>query len=96
MDLNVLKTKPKVRKFTLDSEQVIALFGEPVDFHIYWPMKIETFARVSTMSNMELVKELLVDKDGNKMFNDASDEVFDKIHHLIPAIAFAVFTEMGK
>lgn len=96
MDLKSLKTKQEVRKFVLDDEEVISLFGEPVDFYIYWPMKMETFVEVTSMSNLDLVKRLLVDEKGEKLFADGDDSVFDRIHHLVPRISLKVFEEMGK
>lgn len=74
MDLKQIAEKPTLVKLTLDKEHIIKTYGEPVDFYMYDRQSIPTFMKMSALENdtgemIEMVKELVMDKNGNRMLD---------------------------
>jgi hypothetical protein len=69
MNINEFVSKPKPRKLSLDSPEFIEEFGTVLEFFIMWPMPIEKFAKLSKMTNIELVTEVVINEDGSKVFD---------------------------
>lgn len=69
MELSKIATTPKLECLTLDSEQIIEAYGEPIEFWIYDRQDIPTYLRLSeikgnTAGLIEIVKTLIKDSKG--------------------------------
>lgn len=73
MKLNQLAAKPKLIPFTLDDEETIKEFGEPVEFYSYDRQPLEVFMKLASaqqqdMSSMiDIVRTLILDEDGKQI-----------------------------
>jgi hypothetical protein len=93
MNINELVSKPKPRKFEVNTPEIIEKYGSPMEFYMMWPMSIEQFAGLSKMNNIELVTEVLVNEDGSKVFTDGvSLDGF----LLVGPIASLIWETLGK
>lgn len=75
MKLKELAAKPKLVKITLDAEELITKYGEPIEFYIYDRQPVEKFVRLATtMSDdyaaaINIINDLLLDDKGNAMLS---------------------------
>ena len=75
MKLNQLAAKPKLIPFTLDDEETVKEFGEPVEFYSYDRQPLEVFMKLASaqqqdMSSMiDIVRTLILDEDGKQIIS---------------------------
>jgi hypothetical protein len=73
MKLNQLAAKPKLIPFTLDDEDTVKEFGEPVEFYSYDRQPLEVFMKLASaqqqdMSSMiDIVRTLILDEQGKQI-----------------------------
>ena len=75
MKLNQLAAKPKLIPFSLDDEETVKEFGEPVEFYSYDRQPLEVFMKLASaqqqdMSSMiDIVRTLILDEDGKQIIS---------------------------
>jgi hypothetical protein len=76
MKLSQLASKPQLIKVSIDDDDVIAEFGEPLEFWIYDRQDMDKFVKLATLDYTKfaevtaLVKELVLDEEGNQVIKD--------------------------
>ena len=106
MKLSQLAAKPQLIKITLEDEAIVSKYGEPLEFYIYDRQTIQTFARMAAIkaedfsSAAELVKDLILDEQGNKVIDNESilptDVMMRAITKVIEELGKSVTTESKK
>lgn len=80
MKLADIKAKPQLIKISLDDEDIVKEYGEPLDFWTWDRQPMTTFVRMAategadTAKIFELVKTLVLDENGKQLFNDKDEE----------------------
>jgi hypothetical protein len=75
MKLKELAAKPKLVKITLDAEELVAKYGEPIEFYIYDRQPVERFVKLATSMGddygqaIAIINDLLLDELGKPMLN---------------------------
>jgi len=94
MNLTDLAQKPKLIKLTLDHHEVTEKYGEALTFYVYDRQPLQTFAALASanpednFSNVaELMSDLILDKDGNKVITDDKILPMDVLTHAIKSIS---------
>lgn len=87
---------PKPTLFTLDQPEVIEAYGEALDGFLMLPVPLDLYVKMqdtsAAMTNIDLVRELLVDENGNKKLTPEQS-----LHPtLIGLIANKIWNELGK
>lgn len=75
MQLKQLAAKPKLNLISLDSEQIISLYGEPLEFYMWDRQDIPTFLKIVQMKEdklelFNLLKTVVLDETGKPILND--------------------------
>lgn len=76
MKLSQLAAKPQLIKVEMSDEEVIKQYGEALEFWIWDRQDMEKFVRLATLDYQNfgevtsLVKELLLDEEGNPIIKD--------------------------
>ena len=76
MKLSELAVKPQLTKITIDSEQLVEKYGEPVDFYVLDRLPLDKYTKLASVktedfsSMIDLVKELILDEDGKPVMDD--------------------------
>ena len=76
MKLSELATKPQLTKITIDSEELVTKYGETIDFYVLDRLPLEKYTKLASVktedfsSMIDLVKELVLDEDGNCIMDD--------------------------
>jgi hypothetical protein len=98
MKLSQLASKPQLIQITLDDENTVTKYGESIEFWIYDRQSIQTFAKMATIkaddfsSAADLVKDLILDEQGNRVVNNESILPTDVMMKVITK----VIEELGK
>lgn len=97
MDLSQLAETPKLVHLQLDSEDIVAKYGEPLDFWIYDRQNITTYMRLASMENdtgslVEEVKKLVMTKDGKPMLKEDQTLPLDIMMPMVEKVV----TELGN
>ncbi len=80
MKLSQIKAKPQLIKISIDDEDIVAEYGEPLEFYTWDRQPMEVFVRMATTDGLdtakifELVRTLVLDEDGKRIFNEKDDE----------------------
>lgn len=97
MKITSLVAEPQLIKITLDSEQILETYGEPIEFWVYDRQPIETYFRLGQNPDdvgtiMDLVKHMILDETGAPVISG------DQVLPLDVALqAFnQVVTQLGK
>jgi len=78
MNLKDLATKPQLVKMTLDDEDIISQYGEPLDFWVYDKQPIDQFLKMASSAKDDIgalgltVKGLVLDEQGNEIIQDGT------------------------
>lgn len=106
MKLSQLASKPQLIQIKLDDANTIEKYGEALEFWIYDRQSIQTFAKMATIkpddfsSAADLVKDLILDEQGNRVINDESilptDVMMKAITKVIEELGKSVSTESKK
>ena len=76
MKLTELATKPKLTKITIDSEELVEKYGESIDFFVLDRLPLDKYTKLASVktedfsSMIDLVKELVLDEDGNPVMDE--------------------------
>jgi len=76
MNLRDLAAKPQLIKLTLDDEDIVATYGDSLDFYTWDRQPMDVFLRVAASDRQDfgqlvnVLKELVLDADGNPVMTD--------------------------
>lgn len=79
MKLSQIAKKPQLTKITLDDEEIVKEFGEPLEFYTWDRQPMDVFLRLSAVDPgnqtaiVSSVRDLVMDEEGNKILS--GDEV---------------------
>lgn len=92
MKLTDFVSTPTPKKLIVNTPEVVAAYGEPLEFYILNPMPIEIYLKLSSLSTVEFLKEVLVKEDGTKAITEGSSLPGT----LIPLVANVIWQDLGK
>lgn len=98
MKLNQIAAKPKLIIVTLDDEEIVKEYGEPVEFFTWDRQPLEVFMKLANANQQDqtqminIVRTLILDEDGKEIIND---ENMLPTNLLIKAIA-KIVEKLGK
>lgn len=98
MKLAQIAKKPTLTVMTLDDEETVKEFGEPLEFYTWDRQPMDMFLRLSTVDPnnqsaiISAVKELVMDEKGNKVLD--GDEVLPT--HIMLRVMTKVVEGLGK
>ena len=90
MKLSALSAKPQLTKLSLDDEDIIKEFGEPIEFWTWDRQPLDTFMKLASVSQgnpkemFTIVRTMLLDEDGKEIIKEDS---IPPSHVLLKAIA---------
>jgi hypothetical protein len=73
MDLRTITATPQLTKLTLDDEDTIKIYGEPLDFYTWDRQPLDVFLKFSVLDRGDfsavvmLLKDLILNADGSKV-----------------------------
>lgn len=76
MKLTQLSKQPQLIKLSLDDEETIEQYGEPLEFWIYDRIDMNTFVKMAVLKPddfgrmVETVQHLILDEDGSPIIRD--------------------------
>ena len=76
MKITQLLAKPKLIAISIDDEDTVKAFGEPIEFYIWDRQPMDKFIKLAQLkendmeSLMAAVKELVLDEEGNKVLGE--------------------------
>jgi len=76
MNLKDLAAKPTLIKLTIDDEDIVKQYGEPLDFWTWDRQPMDVFLKVATSDNTNfteiatILKDLVLDADANPVMTD--------------------------
>jgi hypothetical protein len=95
MNIKEFASKPELMEVTLDNEDLIEKYGEPITFYTYNIVRMSTYfdffnARSNNeFSNLDkMMKSMILDKDGKQVLADDEDLPID--------IAAATINKIGE
>lgn len=92
MNINDFVSKPTIKTLTIDSEEILKEYGEPIEFNILLPIPIEDYASLTKLTTADFVAKMLVDKDGQKVLTEGKSlSLF-----LLSPIKDKIWLELGK
>jgi hypothetical protein len=98
MKLNQLAAKPQLIMITLDDEDTVKEFGEPIEFYTWDRQPLETFMKLANASAqeisklVEIVRTLILDENGKQVIQG---ELMLPGHILIKVIS-KIVDKLGK
>lgn len=75
MQLKELAAKPKLNKVVIDTDNIISLYGEPLEFYMWDRQDIPTFLKIVQMKEdklelFNLLKDVVLDEAGTPVLQD--------------------------
>jgi hypothetical protein len=75
MKLTDLVSKPALTKLTLDDEETVKQYGEPLDFYTMLPMPLDVFMQFQLSTDgkdnlVNVLKDVILDEEGKKVLRD--------------------------
>jgi hypothetical protein len=76
MKLKELAIKPQLTKIIIDSEALVEKYGETIEFFVLDRLPLDKYTRLASVktddfsSMIDLVKELVLDEDGNPVMDE--------------------------
>lgn len=76
MKLKTLAKKPQLVKVELDAENLVAKYGEPIEFWIYDRYEMDTYLKLMNSDEKDftrlssVIKSMVMDEDGSPVFED--------------------------
>lgn len=73
MKLNNLISKPQLVKVELNDEEIVAQFGEPIEWYVYDRQPIDRFLKLASSDGsnseqiVELMREMVLDEEGKPL-----------------------------
>jgi hypothetical protein len=98
MKLNQIAAKPKLITITLDDEEIVKEFGEPVEFQTWDRQPLEVFMKLASANQqdqsqmIDIVRTLILDENGKQIIDG---ENMLPTNMLIKAIA-KIVEKLGK
>jgi hypothetical protein len=95
MNLKDLVATPKLIKITVNDDDIVKKYGEPLDFWTWDRQPMDTFLKVAGSGSdyatiIEVVKDLVVDEDGNRVIKDGmtlpSDVLINVVNKIIEVL----------
>jgi hypothetical protein len=92
MDLKKIASKPKLQKFTLDSEYVIKEYGEPLEFYMWDRQSMSTYIRLSSIDKTDfaemitVIRDLVLDEQGTPQLSDGEELPVNVMLDLIKSV----------
>jgi hypothetical protein len=98
MNLSDLAKKPQLIKISLDDEETVKEFGEPIEFWTWDRQPMDTFLKLASMSDsnygtiVTAVKGLIMDETGREILGDG--ETLPS--HIMMRVVNRLVTMLGK
>jgi hypothetical protein len=74
MNLKNLAAKPQLIKITIDDEEIVTEYGEPLDFWTWDRQPIDSYLKMANGGEsgmiLEVVKNNVLDEEGNQVIAD--------------------------
>lgn len=76
MKLNQLAAKPKLVVFSIDDEETVKEFGEPLEFYSWDRQPLDIFMKLANANQndmggmIDIVKKLILDEDGKEILSN--------------------------
>lgn len=76
MKITQLAKKPQLIEIKITDEQIVKEFGEPIEFYTYDRQPLDVFMKLATATQsggsdvINIVKDLILDENGNKVLID--------------------------
>jgi hypothetical protein len=76
MKINQLANKPQLIQVTLDDNQTVELYGEPIEFWTWDRQPLDVFMKLASVKEdnpaeiINLVRTLILDEQGNQIVTD--------------------------
>jgi hypothetical protein len=76
MKLKELAIKPQLTKIIIDSDALVEKYGETIEFFVLDRLPLDKYTRLASVktddfsSMIDLVKELVLDEDGNPVMDE--------------------------
>jgi len=92
MNLKDLAAKPQLIKLTIDDADIVAQYGDSLDFYTWDRQPMDTFLKVAASPDRsfavmaEVLKDMVMNEDGSPAIEDG--------YVLPPKVMIAVFTKM--
>ena len=92
MNLKDLAKQPQLIKVTIDDEEIVKEYGEPLDFYCYDRQPMDMFLKVAANDKSDfaelanLLKDMVLDENGEQVIKDGLV--------LPPKVMIPVFTKM--
>jgi hypothetical protein len=98
MKLSQIASKPQLTKLTIDDEDIVSQFGEPLEFWTWDRQPLDKFMKLASIKDdnpveiINLVRTMILDEEGKEII---SEEVMLPTNVLIRVISVIVET-LGK
>jgi len=75
MKINQLASKPQLIKLTIDDEEIVAEYGEAIEFWTLDRQPLDTFMKLATASQtdptqiIDIVRKLILDENGKQVID---------------------------
>ena len=98
MKLKELAGKPQLVELTIDDENIVKEYGEPITFFVLDKLPISTYTKLATIKEdnvhdmFDVLKDLILDDDGKPVM---SDEIALPID-IMTAAVLKVSNNLGK
>lgn len=77
MKLSQISSEPKLIELSIDDEDVVKEYGEPLVFYTWDRQPMDVFTRIANIGEngdmpvlLEIVKTLILDEEGNQILTD--------------------------
>lgn len=76
MKLKALAKQAELIKVTIDDEDIVKEYGEPLDFYVFDRQPMETFLKFAASGNQDMsmmasiMKDMILDEDGTPVITD--------------------------
>lgn len=76
MNLKDLAAKPQLIKITIDDEELVKEYNEPLEFYAYDKQPMEMFLKVASTKNQDvnelglILKDMILDSEGQPVIKD--------------------------
>ena len=91
MKLQQLARKPTLLKQVIDDAEIVEKYGEPVEFYVYDRYDMNTLMRLASVEGenfsaiTDIVKELVLDEEGNPVITDENSLPLDIMLKVVEA-----------
>lgn len=78
MQLKDLANKPQLKEMIIDSEELVAKYGDSLQFFIHDRLPIETYTKLASIKSDDagemysIIKDFILDKNGHPIMSDGN------------------------